>query len=166
MRWGVALFRAISGISQFSCNGYIDTVTSWDLNYTISERRKKSNSDFSSCCSELSLSNADFRFTTDSRNVSNVSNTNCPWKSRKLDENWAKNLQKRCFSAPPTFGACPQKLATFEDKLGQLVKGADKNTLFWRVFAQFSSSFLLFHRQFVYNTDILREQNRTQLAFF
>ena len=57
-----------------------------------------------------------------------------------------------------TFGACPQKLPTFEDKLGQLVRGADKNTFFWRFLARFSSCFLLFHRQFVYNTDILKKK--------
>ena len=40
----------------------------------------------------------------------------------------------------------------------------NKNTLFWRVFARFLSCFLLFHRQFVYNTDIL-EKIRPSLLF-
>ena len=57
-----------------------------------------------------------------------------------------------------TFGARHQKLPTFEDKLGQLVRGADKNTFFWRFLARFSSCFLLFHGQFVYNTDILKKK--------
>ena len=65
----------------------------------------------------------------------------------------------------PTLVARPPKLATLVAWLGQLVRGADKNTFFWRFFARFLSCFLLFHRQFVYNTDILKK-NRTQLAFF
>ena len=36
----------------------------------------------------------------------------------------------------------------------------EKKHLFWRVFVGFSSCFLLFHRQFVYDTDILKK-NRT-----
>ena len=38
-------------------------------------------------------------------------------------------------------------------------------TFFWRVFGRFLSCFLLFHGQFVYDTDIFRK-NRTQLVFF
>ena len=66
---------------------------------------------------------------------------------------------------PQTFEEWPEKLATFEDKLGQLVRGADKNTFFWRFLARFSSRFLHFHGQFVYNTDILRKKT-DPAAFF
>ena len=44
----------------------------------------------------------------------------------------------------PTFEAWPQKLDTFQAKLGELVRGADKNTFFWRVFARFCPVFCFF----------------------
>ena len=59
----------------------------------------------------------------------------------------------------PTFVARPQKLATFVAKLGQLVRGADENTFFWRVFARFLSCFLLFHGQFVYEMPFLQKKS-------
>ena len=55
--------------------------------------------------------------------------------------------------------ARPQKLATFVAKLGQLVRGADENTFFWRVFARFLSCFLLFHGQFVYEMPFLQKKS-------
>ena len=84
--------------------------------------------------------------------------------------------KKRCFYQPrwgwswcdhhgnvhhscSTFEDCPQKLPTFEDKLGQLVRGADKNTFFWRFLARFSSCFLLFHGQFVYEMPFLQKKS-------
>merc|ERR1712037_334609 len=52
-----------------------------------------------------------------------------------------------------------RKLATFVALQQRLVRGADENTFFWRVFARFLSCFLLFHGQFVYEMPFLQKKS-------
>ena len=61
---------------------------------------------------------------------------------------------------PGLIWTCP-----YPAKLSQLAGGAGKKHLFWRVFVGFSSCFLLFHRQFVYDTDILKKKIGPSLLF-
>ena len=84
--------------------------------------------------------------------------TNCRWKKQKQDNKWAKTLQRRCFGAsvckiPPLehlkwFGTdqISWNSACWSDGI--------KKHLFLEGFWPFSVFFL--HRQFVYETDILK----------
>ena len=85
---------------------------------------------------------------------------------RRNDLKSCCNFWGMTWKVAASFEEWPEKLATFEDKLGQLVRGADKNTFFWRFLARFSSRFLHFHGQFVYNTDILKKKIGPSCLFF
>ena len=83
-----------------------------------------------------------------------ISYTNSPWKSKKQDKKRAKNHKKRCFY----WHFCPHS-ANGAHRLRNEGRGANKNTLFLRVFASFMCSFLFFHGQFVYEMLFLQKKS-------
>ena len=99
-------------------------------------------------------------------------------KKQETGQKTGKNPPKKVFFISPSdqlaeFGLkswqllAPrrQKFPTFEDKLGQLVRGADKNTFFWRFFCPFLSCFLPFQGQFVYEMPFLQQKKWSHLTF-
>ena len=92
------------------------------------------------------------------------------WKSKKRDEKLTKTLKKSCFFEPlrpsgwvwpdlvQTISGRPDLVQTKSGELSQMVRGAEKKQLFFRVLVSFSSCFLHFHQKYVYEMPFLQKK--------